>query len=277
VQRFGIDIGGTGIKGAPVDLELGRLAADRVRLVTPQPATPDAVAEVVAQVTGKFGWSGPIGATFPAVIKDGVALTAANVDHSWVGTDVSAALRKTTGSEVTVLNDADAAGVAEMAYGAGRDQSGVVVMLTFGTGIGTAVFLHGQLVPNTELGHLEIDGHDAETRASEIVREREDLSWSKWAKRVTKYLTHLEALLWPDLYIIGGGASRKADKFLPHLKDVRTPIKVAELQNDAGIVGAALAAASDRTRPTAPAAPTPDPKAGADPRAAADPTAQVTI
>jgi polyphosphate glucokinase len=247
---FGVDIGGTGIKGAPVDLTTGRLTRERVRIPTPQPATPKAVAATVADVMKQCEWDGDAGATFPAVIKSGVARTAANVDESWIGTDVAGVLGEATGRRVEVLNDADAAGVAEIAYGAGRGRHGVIVMTTLGTGIGTAVFLHGQLLPNTELGHLEIDGHDAERRASELVREKEGLSWEKWAKRLTTYYRHLEALLWPDLIIIGGGASRKADKFL-HLLDIRTEIVPAQLQNDAGIVGAALAATVDQSRPEA--------------------------
>ncbi|MCW2548787.1 MAG: Polyphosphate--glucose phosphotransferase, partial [Mycobacterium sp.] len=174
--RFGVDIGGTGIKGAPVDLSTGLLTADRVRLATPQPATPAAVSAVVAQVVSHFGWTGPIGATFPAAIKSGIAMTAANVDRSWIGTDVEATLEVATGNVVRAVNDADAAGVAELAYGAGKNQDGVVIMVTFGTGIGTALFLHGQLVPNTELGHLEIDGREAEKDASEVVREKKGLS-----------------------------------------------------------------------------------------------------
>ncbi|EFC82457.1 polyphosphate--glucose phosphotransferase [Parafrankia sp. EUN1f] len=253
MRVFGVDIGGTGIKGAPVDIEDGTLAAPRFRIPTPRPADPESVARTVAQVVEHFDWSGPVGATFPAVIKSGVARTAANVDPSWVDTDVSATLSTALGSalggtEVSVVNDADAAGVAEMAFGAGRDTSGLVVMTTFGTGIGTALFLHGQLVPNTELGHLEIHGHDAETKASEAAREREDLSWDKWAKRVNRYLATVEALLWPDLIIIGGGASKKADKFFDHLQ-LRTKVVPAQLQNDAGIIGAALVAVGDQTRP----------------------------
>ncbi|WP_026240132.1 polyphosphate--glucose phosphotransferase [Parafrankia discariae] len=252
MRVFGVDIGGTGIKGAPVDIEDGTLAAPRFRVPTPQPADPESVARTVAEVVAHFEWTGPVGATFPAVIKSGVARTAANVDEGWIDTDVSAVLGGAlgpalAGSEVAVVNDADAAGVAEMAFGAGRDTSGLVVMTTFGTGIGTALFLHGQLVPNTELGHLEIHGHDAETRASEAVREREDLSWEKWAKRVNRYLSTLEALLWPDLIIVGGGASRKAEKFFDHL-ELRTKVVPAQLQNEAGIVGAALYAGGDQTR-----------------------------
>jgi polyphosphate glucokinase len=246
--QFGVDIGGTGIKGAPVDLSTGKLIGERVRLATPHPATAKAVGKVVAEVTGKFGWTGPIGATFPAAIKGGVAMTAANVDKGWIGTNIESALQTATGARVTAVNDADAAGVAEMVYGAGRGQHGVVIMTTFGTGIGTAVFLHGQLLPNTELGHLEIDGKDAEKGASEIVREKKGLSWSKWAKRVDRYLHELEDLFWPDIIIIGGGASRNADKFIPRLT-VSCKVVPAALQNDAGIVGAAVVAGStDVTR-----------------------------
>ncbi|MCK9898519.1 polyphosphate glucokinase [Parafrankia colletiae] len=253
MRVFGVDIGGTGIKGAPVDTEDGTLVAPRFRIPTPQPAEPEAVAQTVAQVAEHFGWTGPVGATFPAVIRAGVAHTAANVDESWVGSDVSAVLGGALGpalggTEVAVVNDADAAGIAEMAFGAGRDTAGLVVMTTFGTGIGTALFLHGQLIPNTELGHLEIHGHDAETKTSDAAREREDLSWEKWAKRVNRYLGALEALLWPDLIIVGGGASKKADRFFDHL-ELRTKVVPAQLQNEAGIVGAAMFAAGEQIRP----------------------------
>lgn len=246
--HFGVDIGGTGIKAAPVDLTTGLLTTERVRLATPQPATPKAVAQVVAEVVNHFDWTGPIGVAFPSAVKNGHAMTAANVDPSWIGTDIEHTLGEATGLKVSAVNDADAAGVAELAYGAGRGQQGVVIMTTFGTGIGSGLFLHGQLVPNTELGHLEIDGKDAEKEASEIVREKKGLSWAKWAKRVDRYLQHLEALFWPDLIIIGGGASRKADKFLP-LLTVRTPVVAAALQNDAGIVGAAVVGMGDVTQP----------------------------
>ena len=246
--RFGVDIGGTGIKGAPVNLATGLLTADRVRIATPQPATPAAIGAVVAQIVSHFNWTGPIGAAFPAAIKNGIAMTAANVDKSWIGTDIEASLGAATGTEVRAVNDADAAGVAELAYGSGKGHEGVVIMVTLGTGIGTALFLHGQLVPNTELGHLEIDGKEAEKEASELVREKKGLSWAKWAKRVDRYLNHLESLFWPDLIIIGGGASLKADKFLP-LLTVRTPVVAAALQNDAGIVGAAIVGVGDVTRP----------------------------
>jgi polyphosphate glucokinase len=252
MQVFGVDIGGSGIKGAPVEIDDGTLVAPRVRLATPSPAEPAAVAAVVAEVVAQFGWQGPIGATFPAVIRGGVAQTAANVAKGWVGTDVAATLAEPLGGpELVVINDADAAGVAEMAFGAGRDVPGLVVMTTFGTGIGTALFLHGQLVPNTEFGHLEVHGHDAETKASDAAREREDLSWDHWAKRVTRYLNTLEDLLWPDLIILGGGVSKRAEKFLDKL-EVRTKVVPAQLLNDAGIVGAALAAGLDQNRPKVP-------------------------
>jgi polyphosphate glucokinase len=239
---MGVDIGGTGIKGAPVDLSQGTLAIDRFRVLTPKPATPKAVADVVAEIVDHFGWNGPIGATFPAVVKDGMTLSAANVDQEWVGANAAELFTHRLGSPVTVLNDADAAGLAEMRFGAGRDQDGVVVIVTFGTGIGCGMFVNGQLVPNTEFGHIEIDGKDAERIAADSARERDDLSWKKWAKRVEEYLQRLDALIWPDLIIVGGGASKKADKFLPHI-DVRPRVVPAQLQNEAGIVGAALAAA----------------------------------
>jgi len=243
-RGFGIDIGGSGIKGATVDLVRGELLVERLRLETPHPATPPAVAKTVGKVVDHFGWTGEVGVTFPAVIKNGVAHTAANVDKSWIGTDVSAVLR--TAGPVTVLNDADAAGVAEVRYGAGREVGGVVIVVTLGTGIGSALFVDGRLVPNTEFGHLEIDGHDAETRAADSAREREDLTWEKWAHRVQKYLRHLEALIWPDLIVVGGGVSKKSAKWLPYV-DVRSPVRPAELLNNAGIVGAALLAAETST------------------------------
>ncbi len=248
---LGIDIGGSGIKGAPVDLATGALVADRFRLPTPQPATPEAIVAAVAEVVRYFEWDGLIGATFPAVIHHGVALSAANVDDSWIGTDVAAALTGAARVPVVVINDADAAGVAEMRVGTGRDVPGTVIMVTFGTGIGSGLFLDGKLVPNTEFGHLELDGVDAETRAADSAREREGLSWQKWAKRVQRYLKHLELLLTPDLVIVGGGASKKADSWLPFI-DLRAPVRVAGLRNNAGIVGAALHAFEVTTGAAAP-------------------------
>jgi polyphosphate glucokinase len=239
VDAFGIDIGGSGVKGAPVDLDTGEFAAERHRIPTPLPATPDAVAAVVAEVVGHFGWSGDIGCTFPAVIQRGVARTAANVDPAWIGTDVEAVIGAATGRSVHAVNDADAAGVAEARFGAARGRSGVVVMTTLGTGIGTALLVDGVLVPNTELGHLVVDNAEAEEQASDAAREREDLDWPQWAARLERYYRELERLLWPDLFVIGGGVSKKSERFLPHI-DIRTPIVAAQLRNSAGIVGAAL-------------------------------------
>ncbi|MGH3862562.1 polyphosphate--glucose phosphotransferase [Actinokineospora sp.] len=241
-QGFGVDIGGSGIKGGVVDLATGRLIGERVRIATPNPSTPDAVADVVAEIVAKFEWDGPVGVTLPAVVKNGITHSAANIDKAWLDTDAAAVFGKRLDRDVVVLNDADAAGMAEIRYGWPGDQKGVVVLLTFGTGIGSALFLDGKLVPNTEFGHLEIDGHDAETRAAASVKDEEDLSWDEWAQRVTRYISSLENLIWPDLIIVGGGVSKKADKWLP-LLDVRTKIVAAELRNDAGIVGAAVAAA----------------------------------
>lgn len=237
-----MDIGGSGIKGCLVDLDEGRLVGERLRIETPQPSRPEPVYGVVAEIVGSFGWDGRVGVTFPGVMKSGVAHTAANVDKSWIGTDVDAGLSRLVPGSVETLNDADAAGLAEMRYGAGRDRRGVVLMLTFGTGIGSALFVDGQLVPNTEFGHIQVDGEDGELRASAAAREREELSYPEWARRVDRYLDVLEAGLWPDLIIVGGGVSKKARKWVP-LLSTRTPVVPAELQNDAGIVGAALAAA----------------------------------
>jgi polyphosphate glucokinase len=242
VRGFGVDIGGSGIKGCLVGLEEGRLIGDRLRIETPQPAVPDTVYPVVAEIVAHFGWTERVGVTFPGVMKKGVAYTAANVDKTWIGTDVDAGLDALIPGTVETLNDADAAGIAEMRYGAGRGHDGVVLMLTFGTGIGSALFVDGHLVPNTEFGHIQVDGEDGERRASAAAREREDLGYPEWAQRVDRYLDVLEAGVWPDLIIVGGGVSKKAHKWVP-LLSTRTPVVPAELQNDAGIVGAALAAA----------------------------------
>jgi polyphosphate glucokinase len=238
---FGVDIGGSGIKGAVADLADGELRTERVKYLTPRPSTPEAVAQVVARLVTEAGWTGLVGATFPAVIQHGVARTAANVDASWIGTDVDAVFTKATGCDVTVLNDADAAGLAEVRYGAAKDVPGVVILLTFGTGIGSGLFLNGELVPNTELGHLELDGEDAEKHAAASVKENLGLSYKHWAKRVQRYMSHVEKLFTPDLFVVGGGVSKAADRWVP-LLDLRTPVKPAELLNNAGIVGAALAA-----------------------------------
>ena len=243
-RGFGIDIGGSGIKGCPVDLDAGTFAAERRRTPTPSPSTPAAVAGVVAEIVEGFGEAGagvPVGVTFPAVIQHGVARTAANVDKSWIDTDVAALLREQLGRPVRVVNDADAAGYAETRFGAAKGVQGTVFMATLGTGIGSALIVDGVLVPNTELGHLEIDGKDAETRAADSVRDAEGLSWEHWAKRLTRYFTTIERLFWPDLIVVGGGVSKKADKFLP-LLELRTPIVPSTLRNDGGIIGAALLA-----------------------------------
>ncbi|MFJ1745318.1 polyphosphate--glucose phosphotransferase [Streptomyces sp. NPDC088116] len=240
---FGVDIGGSGIKGAPVDLDRGDLVEPRHKVLTPHPATPESVADGVVEVVRHFGWSGPVGITFPGVVTGSVIRTAANVDKSWIDMDAGQVLGDRLNLRATVLNDADAAGVAEMAFGAGRGRKGTVFLLTFGTGIGSALFVDGKLVPNTELGHLELHGHEAEKHASTKAKDDEDLSWHHWAHRVQKYLAHLEMLFSPELFIIGGGVSRKADKFLPLIEGIRAEILPAELQNNAGIVGAAMAAA----------------------------------
>lgn len=245
-RGFGVDIGGSGIKGCPVDIDGGTLAEERLRVPTPQPSTPDAVADAVAEIAEKFAWSGPIGITLPCVIKDGVAHTAANVDKSWIGTDAQGLFAERLGidrSDVLVLNDADAAGTAEMCAGAGLGHDGLVVVLTFGTGIGSAMFVDGELVPNTEFGHIEIDADDAETHAAASVKDSLDLSYEQWAPRVSRYIQGLEKFLWPDLIIAGGGVSRKGNKWIP-LLDTRTPVVAAGLKNDAGIVGAAEAVAT---------------------------------
>ncbi|MEE1651049.1 ROK family protein [Brachybacterium sp. J144] len=248
-KAFGIDIGGSGIKGAPVDLKKGKLAEDRLRLETPQPSTPEAVADTVAGLLAGFEIADdmPVGVTFPAVIQQGVALTAANVDKSWIGTDVDTLLTERTGHDVFVVNDADAAGIAEMEFGAGRGTKGVVLVVTLGTGVGSAMFVDGKLVPNAELGHLHLAGEaarayqDAEKYMASSVREIEDLDWETWAGRLQEYFAHVEFLFSPTRIIVGGGVSKKHEKFLP-LLDLRTEIVPAELRNEAGIVGAAVLA-----------------------------------
>lgn len=242
MEVLGIDIGGSGIKGAIVDSNKGDFVGDRLRIPTPQPAKPLSVAKVVARITSHFDWNAPIGCTFPAVVKRGVTLSAANVDKSWVGTDAAALLQKHTGNPVLMLNDADAAGIAEMKFGAGQGVDGLVVILTLGTGIGSSLFMDGKLVPNTEFGHLLIRGKDAEARASDRAREQKGFTWKQWGKRLSEYLQYLEALITPDLYIIGGGVSKRYQNFFPHIK-CATQIVPAQLRNRAGIIGAAIAAA----------------------------------
>ena len=240
MRVFGIDVGGSGIKGAPVDTETGELLAERVRIKTPRPARPEAIVGTAVEVVRQSGWDGPVGCGFPAVIKGGVVRTAANIDRAAVGFDLQGRLEQELGNPVRVINDGDAAGLAEMRWGAGRGVEGLVLMLTLGTGIGTSLFMGGRLVPNTELGHIEIRGKDAEHRASDSARKREDLGWREYAERLDEYLHRIEDLLWPDLIVIGGGISKKSEKFLPHLS-ARTRVVPAQMLNEAGIAGAALA------------------------------------
>lgn len=241
---FGLDVGGSGIKGAPVDTRTGELLAERVRVKTPQPATPEAIVETAIRVVEEAGWDGPVGCGFPAVVKDGVVRSAANIDDSNIGFDLERALKEGLGTSVSAVNDADAAGLAEMHWGAGRGLDGVVLMLTLGTGIGTSLFVGGRLVPNTELGHIEIRGEEAEHRAADGARKREDLSWREYAERLDEYLRTVENLVWPDLIVVGGGISKKAEKFFPHLT-ARTEVVTAKMRNEAGIAGAALAGIPD--------------------------------
>lgn len=241
MEVLGIDIGGSGIKGAPVDTEKGVMLTERHRIDTPDGGKPEDVAEVVGQIIEHFEWKGPVGCTFPAIIKQGVAHSAANVDKSWIGTDAKRLFQRVTGCPVLVMNDADAAGIAEMRFGAGVGHDGIVFVLTFGTGIGSAIFVDGTLMSNTELGHLEIRGKDAEDRAANSVRKDKDWSYKKWSKRVNEYLQHLEMLFSPDLIIFGGGVSKKHEKFF-HRLDTKAEVVPAQLLNDAGIIGVALAA-----------------------------------
>ncbi len=242
---LGIDVGGSGIKGAPVDTGSGRLLAERIRIKTPDQAEPHPVGAVVEQIAASFDWKGRIGIGFPAPIKGGVAMMAANVSEKWIGVNADDLFTKITGCDCTMINDADAAGLAEMAFGAGRGQMGTVIMITLGTGIGCAIFHRGRLIPNTELGHIEVHGREAESRASDAARQREDLSWKKYARRLDRYLKTMEKLFWPDLFIIGGGVSKDHEKFLP-LLTIEIPTVPAQLLNEAGIIGAALAAQRDR-------------------------------
>lgn len=241
---FGIDIGGSGIKGAPVDLATGEFAEERTRIPTPDPSTPEAVAAVLLELVDTYDLpaDAPIGVAFPGPIHHGTVRFIANLDASWAGVDIPALVHRATGRHAIAVNDADAAGIGELRYGAARETDGVVLVSTLGTGIGSALFVDGALLPNTELGHLEIDGYDAEKRAAESARERENLSWDEWAERLQRYFAVVEDLLSPDLIVVGGGVSKKHDKFLPKLH-LRAPVVAAQLRNAAGIVGAAALAA----------------------------------
>ncbi|MBV9088586.1 MAG: ROK family protein [Mycobacteriaceae bacterium] len=251
-RGFGVDVGGSGVKGGIVDLDTGHLIGDRYKLPTPHPATPAAVAQTIAAVVKEFGWTEALGVTYPGVVTSGVVRTAANVDKSWIGVSAADAISEALGGQrVLVLNDADAAGLAEAKYGAGKDKAGLIVLLTFGTGIGSAVIHNGVLLPNTEFGHLEVGGMEAEHRAASSVKEKHKWSYKRWAPEVTKVLVAIENAIWPDLFIAGGGISRKGDKWIPLLKS-RTPVVAAALQNTAGIVGAAVSAQVDPTRGISP-------------------------
>jgi len=240
---LGIDIGGSGIKGALVDVSTGQMLTERHRIPTPASAKPDPMIDIIAKISQEFEWKGPIGCGYPGVVRDGRTLTAANISKKWIGLDAAAEIGKKTGCPVSILNDADAAGLAEMNFGTGQDRKGVVLIVTIGTGLGTALFTDGHLLPNSELGHIEIDGQDAEIWAADAARKREDMSWKEWGYHFNNYLNALQRLFWPDLIILGGGVSGKYDRYRPYL-DVPAEIQIARLLNDAGIIGAALAGAS---------------------------------
>ena len=238
---LGIDVGGTGLKAAPVNIDTGELLHERVRALTPQPATPEAVVDKLAELAAQFDWKGPIGVGFPSIMKNGVALTAANIDKSWIGCNVEELIAKKISGPVNVINDADAAGLAELAHGVAKGNNGLVMMITIGTGIGSALFSEGKLIPNTELGHIYLpNGVKAEKYCSNVVRKNLDLSWEEWGNRFNEYLVYLERLFTPDLFILGGGASKKFDKY-EHLMTTTAPVKPAELLNAAGCIGAAMA------------------------------------
>ncbi|HEU5079294.1 MAG TPA: ROK family protein [Opitutaceae bacterium] len=244
MKILGIDIGGSALKGAPVDTKSGKLLAERFRIETPEAVSPKKMGQIVAEIAKHFRWKGPIGIGFPGVVQGGVALTAANLDKRFVKTDLGKLFGKAAGCPVHVLNDADAAGLAEMKFGAGSTHDGVVLLLTLGTGVGSALFYRGVLYPNSELGHLPMHGVDAEKLVAASIRTEQDLSWKHWGKKLDEYLGILEKVLWPELIILGGGISAKSDKFFKYLKR-RTPIVAASFQNEAGIVGAAMAAADN--------------------------------
>ena len=240
MQILGIDVGGTGIKSAIVETSTGELVSERHRIDTPRPATPKAVGEALKEVLAHHRWKGPVGMGFPAAIQHGIARTASNIDKSFIGLPIAEYFTKQTGSTFYLANDADVAGMAEMRFGAGKDNDGVVLIITIGTGLGTALFSEGHLLPNTELGHVYLEnGHEAERYASEAVRVTKDLKWKDWGERLNLYLTTMESLLWPDLIVLGGGVSEKLHKFSPMIT-TKAPVVAASFLNQAGIVGAAL-------------------------------------
>ena len=239
MEVLGIDIGGSGMKGAVVNVETGKMLSERYRVSTPQPANPQNMAEALEGIVQHFGWNGRIGCGFPAAILHGVAKTAANIDDSWIGTNVEKLFAKTTNCLVKVINDVDAAGLAEVHFGVGKNVMGSIIMITLGTGIGTALFIDGMLYPNTELGHIIMNGMDAEHYTSNEVRKTQNLDWDEWARRINQYLAYMESLFWPDLIIIGGGGSKYHAHFFHKLK-TQAEIKPAHLLNEAGIIGSAF-------------------------------------
>jgi polyphosphate glucokinase len=256
---IGIDVGGSGIKAAVVDVEAGRLRSERVRVATPNPATPEAVIASIGRIVKRLakasglGTTTPVGVGLPGVTLDDTLKTASNIDPGWIGFPVAERLRKATGRPVSIVNDADAAGIAEMRFGVGRDQAGVVIFLTLGTGVGSGVFIDGTLVPNTEFGQMEIRGRAAERRSAAAARIRRGLSWKAWSQDLDEHLDRIDKLMWPNLMILGGGVSKQPDRFIPRLT-VRCPVVAAALRNDAGIIGAAIVA-MERTSEAARAAP----------------------
>lgn len=245
MEVLGIDIGGSGIKGAPVDIESGTLIKPRFRMATPNPAKPSLVADTVAEIVEKFKWKGRLGVGFPGVVRKGITLTAANINEDWIGLNAAKYFKKKTGHKTCLINDADAAGLAEVVFGAGRRHKGVILVITIGTGLGTALFTDGHLLPNCEFGHMELDGMDAEWFASDAARKREKLSWKKWGQRFDHYLQTMERLIWPDLIILGGGVSKKFQMYKPYIK-VKAEVVPAQMLNNAGIVGAAVGACKNR-------------------------------
>ncbi len=242
---LGIDIGGSGIKGAPVDTKTGKLTMARHRILTPVPATPEAVSVVIKQITDHFKWKGPVGCGFPAVVQNGIVKTASNIDKSWINKDAQDLFSKITGLPVYVVNDADSAGMAEVKFGAGKNFKGTILLVTVGTGIGSVVFTRGKLLPNSEFGHINLNGQDAELYTSDAVRKDAGMDWDTWGKRFNEYLLEMEKLLWPELIIIGGGISKKKNKYFEHLT-VKAKVVPAKLLNEAGLVGAALAAKANK-------------------------------
>jgi polyphosphate glucokinase len=257
---IGIDVGGSGIKAAVVDIDAGKFASERLRVATPIPATPEAVIASIGRIVkrlaraSRLGSGTPVGVGLPGVAMDDTLMTAANIDPGWIGYPAVERMRKATGRPVRIVNDADAAGIAEMRFGVGRDRAGVVIFLTLGTGVGSGVFVDGILVPNTEFGQMEIRGRPAERRSAAAARVRRGLSWKAWAQDLDEHLHRIDEIMWANLMILGGGVSKNADKFIPRLT-VRCPVVPAQLRNDAGVVGAAIVAIEGIGRPAVDAPP----------------------